>query len=548
MVAFELRKPMNLDAYIYITLGRGLLNGLRPYVDLFESKPPGIFLLAAASLWMTGGTFLLRLVETLSLLFLPLSFTLLARRPGPWNIRPTLRQAATMATAFAFGTLMALRTLEVTGGLQTEIFGLPFAILYVFLLLRKTFGWREILLAALCLLLSLGMKEPFLLSILAAALLCLRTPSEFWKRLLLPLLIAFGAGLAFLWATGWLMPYVGLYLPAMTIGRVADGSKDPLILRVLWVLRLLFSFTVFSPMPLFGWALGMFWCWSLLLKEKLTKWGHILTALTGVWCVTGLHLAFIGTIMILSGFHDGLTIQQMARFPAFTTLLFFVWLYVTVLAALCVLLARQSWRAFIPVACGVAAIVLLTLAIGVGGYATNYMAFTFPACAGLGLLCIRHGATLRNRFPLFVAFLLLGGAAIAYRPPGENVRVQVLGFDSPAYHAAGATLDAIMDACDVEDFAFAGGYPVLGFSRHSPIGPVFTLYFHDYLGFTHPLYQETYRNIYQYAAILVVPDPIPEGVDPVPSNIRSLFGTAVPPCAQGAPAIPDFTLLYRKPE
>jgi hypothetical protein len=42
------------DYLLYTVVGRGILNGLTPYIDLFESKPPGMFLLAAVSLLVSG--------------------------------------------------------------------------------------------------------------------------------------------------------------------------------------------------------------------------------------------------------------------------------------------------------------------------------------------------------------------------------------------------------------------------------------------------------------------------------------------------------------
>src|SRR2546422_741744 len=54
-VQLELLGAVQPDAYLYFTVGRGILNGLLPYKDLFETKPPGMFLLSALSLWITNG-------------------------------------------------------------------------------------------------------------------------------------------------------------------------------------------------------------------------------------------------------------------------------------------------------------------------------------------------------------------------------------------------------------------------------------------------------------------------------------------------------------
>src|SRR3989338_6930341 len=60
------------DVNIYLAVGRGILNGLTPYRDLFETKAPGIFLLSALTLWLFNGATLLLWVEAALLALLPL--------------------------------------------------------------------------------------------------------------------------------------------------------------------------------------------------------------------------------------------------------------------------------------------------------------------------------------------------------------------------------------------------------------------------------------------------------------------------------------------
>ena len=42
------------------TIGHGILKGLVPYRDLYETKPPGIFLVSALSYLVTGGDYVAR--------------------------------------------------------------------------------------------------------------------------------------------------------------------------------------------------------------------------------------------------------------------------------------------------------------------------------------------------------------------------------------------------------------------------------------------------------------------------------------------------------
>src|SRR3989344_8992683 len=62
---YEIQGPYTGDSTIYWAVGRGILNGLTPYTDLFETKPPGIFLLSAMSIALTGGPMLGTVIQTL---------------------------------------------------------------------------------------------------------------------------------------------------------------------------------------------------------------------------------------------------------------------------------------------------------------------------------------------------------------------------------------------------------------------------------------------------------------------------------------------------
>src|SRR3989344_214048 len=63
---------------IFFAMGRAILNGYTPYEDIFETKPPGLFVLAALSLGILKNTSLANIVQTLLLLVTPALFTLFA--------------------------------------------------------------------------------------------------------------------------------------------------------------------------------------------------------------------------------------------------------------------------------------------------------------------------------------------------------------------------------------------------------------------------------------------------------------------------------------
>ena len=70
---YEIQGAYTGDSPIYWAMGRGILNGRTPYIDLFETKPPGIFLLSALSIALTGGPMLGTVIQTLIIGAVPIS-------------------------------------------------------------------------------------------------------------------------------------------------------------------------------------------------------------------------------------------------------------------------------------------------------------------------------------------------------------------------------------------------------------------------------------------------------------------------------------------
>jgi hypothetical protein len=77
---YEAHTVYNVDTPLYWTIGHGILKGLVPYRDLYETKPPGIFLVSALSYLVTGGGALTHATHILSLVFVALAPLVFARR------------------------------------------------------------------------------------------------------------------------------------------------------------------------------------------------------------------------------------------------------------------------------------------------------------------------------------------------------------------------------------------------------------------------------------------------------------------------------------
>ena len=72
-ISYEGQEIGNWDTYLYYTVGHALKEGKIPYADMYENKPPMIFLLASLSYNFTGGY---RLVNFFS------AFAFLTKRYG----------------------------------------------------------------------------------------------------------------------------------------------------------------------------------------------------------------------------------------------------------------------------------------------------------------------------------------------------------------------------------------------------------------------------------------------------------------------------------
>src|ERR1051325_2186251 len=230
VLTYHVRGAVENDTLIYFTVGRGMLNGLQPYRDLFESKPPGMFLLAALSLLLTQGPLLATVADVLALLLPPALLAVFSWRGG--SQLPLVRRSAFSVVAFIMGVLVMLYVEERAGPVQTEVFGAFFAILYVLNIAwtgrptrRSTFINGVLLLAAI------GMKEPFLLTAFAGALLLSRDMKHFLQVFVFPLPIAAGLGVLGLLLIGVLPAYIDVYLPTMFARRITSNPVEPFLIR-----------------------------------------------------------------------------------------------------------------------------------------------------------------------------------------------------------------------------------------------------------------------------------------------------------------------------
>lgn len=254
---YELEGAYTGDSPMYWAMGRGILNGLTPYVDLYENKPPGIFLLSAVSIFFTGGPYLGNILQALILAVIPVLFAAFA-----WthlSVRSFQFRIIVTGVSLLTGMLFTLFLAERSGEFQVESFGAFFGILYAFLIAGPEFLRKETktLLLALCIFLAVGFKEPFLLSLGAVGLILSDHPKEFLKNFLIPFLFAAATGIIALVSLGYWKPYVDIYLPLMLYGHLDNYG--------LWWQRGLQFRRVFDDLNAFANPLG----WIVLFLVTL---------------------------------------------------------------------------------------------------------------------------------------------------------------------------------------------------------------------------------------------------------------------------------------
>ncbi len=546
MLMFSLRGPMNADAFIYLTVGRGILNGLKPYTDLFESKPPGIYFLMALSQLFTGGERLATIIETLFLGLTPALFGLWMWRKTVHEKTDRVRQMMLISLSILLGILLSLRLQQIVGGLQTELFGVFFALTYVLALVWNDapMGKVRIGIASFSLMCAIGLKEPFFLACLAAALLICNSPRAFVRSFIVPLIIAAAADGLILLLTGYWGGYWNFYLPAMLKSRIAGANDFPLWVKALWIRRLFASHTDYSPMPLLGWVLAGSLALVLVRRIRFGILNRLLAIASIVILAYGCnHIVQLWRIryeMHAAGLFDTSLVPQYGEYMAYA------WACGIAFAAV---LGISAWRSIgnaMEICRVIVVLLLMTLIFGIGGYTGNDAAFAFAGYFAIAFLALRElhewNSDARWGWPAIGALTLLG--VLLFRPLPLKDREAFLAA-KVEYKASSAWIDELIESCGSVPYALDGDYPASAFAVHSPLGPIFTPYFHDYLGYDHPLYRQTFQAIKERAQIIIVRAFHHTGPDPIPADILSLFGPYFPPCSVGISPPEGFTVLYR---
>jgi len=258
---YELSGPVNWDSDIYFAVGRGIVNGIPPYSGLWDIKPPGVFILSAISFKIFGTPILCHLFQSFVLIFLafiPLVAHFVFPNRSVWRL----------FASCLFGLTISLYSGERAGEVQTESIGAAFASLSIFAFAYPNFYKRKklwIAISAIGLLGACGFKEPFLFTILGAAILLCKDIKDWLMRFLLPLGIAIATGFLLLIIFGWLGDFLHYldFMQQIHANRHGSPFKRAMEFWRLW-----------EDMNAFSWGLG--WVIVAMLFAPLVQYNKYL--------------------------------------------------------------------------------------------------------------------------------------------------------------------------------------------------------------------------------------------------------------------------------
>lgn len=231
---FELNHAYTADAPLYWTVGRGMLNGLTPYSEMYENKPVGIFLISALSFGITGDTILCNIVSCLAALMLtvvPALAVLAVINQSKEDEADRLRKLSVFLTVMLSGLFITVYSEVRSGAFQVEAIGAAFSVLFIyFVILLKGAQTRKrkiifSVLAGLAITCAVMIKEPFLLVSVFGALLFVDNFEELLRNIVIP---CAGAGVFIILSlavTGVLVPYFSIYINRMFETRLSTDSS-----------------------------------------------------------------------------------------------------------------------------------------------------------------------------------------------------------------------------------------------------------------------------------------------------------------------------------
>ena len=175
VITYELSHAYTADAPLYWAVGRGMLNGLTPYSEMYENKPIGVFFLSALSFRLTDSTILCNWISILAIVIIVLvpGINIFSRFKndllsyGKDNKKSCIYGLFCFLTVLFSSTMLAIYVEDRSGAFQVEALGTACSLLYINSARRiisaqsKKKKIARTLLTALYISLTVMLKEPF---------------------------------------------------------------------------------------------------------------------------------------------------------------------------------------------------------------------------------------------------------------------------------------------------------------------------------------------------------------------------------------------------
>lgn len=527
---WALREPALIanDATVYLSLGHGVTNGLKIYRDIFEIKPPGIFIISAISIFFSQGPTLALILQMLAYLAIPILLLWVSRR-----------NTIDMLLALIFGLSISVFLADRTNGLQPEAYGSFFALLFLIFLYKN-----KIILSVFPLLAAVWMKEPFLLSIFAAVLILEDNYQDIFKKFFVPLFIAGSLAIFLLIISGTLHDYFFSYLAEIFSGRlhysrefVSANLSNYVVSQPIWIRGLMFQ-KIYKEWPWFDFIFPLFVFGSFFLKKAEKRW-----AILGIF-VLGMGLLVFKKIEIM---HNLLSLLHF-QFPLDDA--FFRALVLKYVALLLIFLFSfiflfiKSRKVFQHTLFLLIAIYVITLSVCIGGtFNWHHFAFASPAYLSLFLLYQKSEERWKTCFAILIALMAFNTPKMPLSKRVDSMTQARQMTQINMQYAA--SVDKVMDECNLDRYmVWIKELNIAAFTRHSPL----EFYYAQLAGFDGysegPMlkWREDYLASLHEAPLFVTDDLLS-----VPPDIQKIlekeFTNVSPPCAKNTE---DISMYFRK--
>ncbi len=254
-LSYELEEIGNYDTYLYYTVGRALSEGKQPYLEMYENKPPMIYLLSAISYKLFGNYYLTNVCAFLSfvtMLIVPIVFCIISwKKRKPNAILGALTLIFTLATSILFMFFSEEKSAEV----QIESFGtasILLAILFCYLTdLKKDVKFYSVwvILSGVFMGIATMFKEPFALVGGVALLMFSHNKRDLLYKIVFPAVWAVVTCVIILLLSNCFVPYFTIYLKNMFSSHISIyGSPFERMKNLKIIFDYLYNFSKILPL------------------------------------------------------------------------------------------------------------------------------------------------------------------------------------------------------------------------------------------------------------------------------------------------------------